>query len=196
MCHPCYTQTNKHVDAGAAEQSPPHTPQKRRVARDTPLMQSAERLSHLQNTVRAHSIGQSGKTRSEEQNALLLLSLHHAAQLTPTTSPNRLINCVAQAHLASPNTVRTIAESYAQRMELVMPTKPHSERIQPNDPRHPRYLSTGPPLAVEKLLYDRVKVAQNTNSFQSLTTLAAEVRRTLGHDIPRMHNSKSLRGQR
>ncbi len=84
----------------AAEQSRvAATPAKRTLLRDTPLLLTPERINHLQSTVRTVGIGQQGRSRSAEQNALMLLALHEAASIaSPDTPPNQIIGVGQHIH--------------------------------------------------------------------------------------------------
>ena len=84
VCQGCYDkeirpQANKQQQQQHARQQQLMTPAKRALLRDTPLLQTPERISHLQNTVRTSGIGQQGRSRSADENALMLLALNESA---------------------------------------------------------------------------------------------------------------------
>jgi hypothetical protein len=177
ICQHCYDVRNGRV-------AMPATPVKRVPVRDTPLLQTPERLTHLKVTAHAQGLGKQGRSRSAQENALMLLHLHETTRIAaPDTPPNQIIASVARSQLTSPNTVRKAAELYRDRMQLTLPVKPQSERIKPNDPRHANYLEKGPPLGVETLLYQLVAAAQSTNTHESLRTLKNEIREQLSIEV-------------
>ena len=180
ICQGCYDREKR----ARVKQLQPATPAKREPVRNTPLLQTPERLNHLRDTIHAHSIGQQGRSRSADQNAMMLLSLHEAAQLaTPDTPPNRIIAAVARSHLMSANTVRAASERYQQRMELLATVKPMQQRLKRNDPQHPLFLECGPSLSVQKLLYEKIAESQANNTFSSLRTLRLDIKEDLGVDV-------------
>ena len=163
----------------------PATPVQRVPLRDTPLLQTPEWLSHLKDTAHTHGVGKQGRTRSADQTALMLLSLHEATKLAaPGTPPNQIIASVARSHLMSPNSVRAASERYQQRMELQAPVKPMEQRLKPNDPQHPCFLECGPSLPVQKLLYAKVAESQANNSYVSVRTLRLDIKEDLGLNVP------------
>ena len=83
VCQECYNnqirpQASSHKQQQQQQQQPT-TPAKRALLRDTTLLQTPERISHLQNTVRTNGIGQQGRSRSADENALMLLALNESA---------------------------------------------------------------------------------------------------------------------
>jgi len=163
----------------------PAQPAPRKPVRDTQLLQTPELVSHLKNTIRAHKVGQQGRTRTADQNAMMLLSLHEAAKLAaPGTPPNQIIGAVARAHIMSPESVRAASDRFKQRLELVAPVKPMEKRVLPNNPKHARFLERGPSLAVQKLLYTKIAESQATNCYASVRTLRLDIKEELGVDVP------------
>jgi len=69
-------------------------------------------ISYLKDTIRAHKVGQQGRTRTADQNAMMLLSLHEAATLSPDTPPNQIISAVARAHIMSAESVRAASDRF------------------------------------------------------------------------------------
>jgi len=83
ICQECYDNQIR-PQAGSKQQQQQQqptttTPAKRTLLRDTPLLQTPERISHLENTVRTSGIGQQGRSRSADENALMLLALNESA---------------------------------------------------------------------------------------------------------------------
>jgi len=153
--------------------------------RDTQLLQTPALINHLKDTIRAHSVGQQGRTRTADQNAMMLLSLHEAAKLAaPGTPPNQIIGAVARAHIMSPESVRAASDRFKERLELVAPVKPMEKRVLPNNPKHARFLERGPSLAVQKLLYTKIAESQATNCYASVRTLRLDIKEELGVEVP------------
>ena len=183
ICQSCYNHAKRARQKQQLQQAV--TAVRRVPLRDTPLLLTPERLSHLKDTVHTHGIGKQGCSRSAEQNAMMLLALHESAKLAaPSTPPNQIITAVARSHLTSPNSLRAAAERYQQRMELQAPVKPMHQRLKPNNPQHPRFLECGPSLPVQKLLYAKIADSQANNTYASVRTLRLDIMEDLGLDVP------------
>jgi hypothetical protein len=132
VCQRCYDNAKQEKQKQQLRQ--PATPVRRVPLRDTPLLQSPERLIHLKDTVHTAGIGQQGRSRSADQNAMMLMTLHEMGKLAaPGTPPNQIITATAKAHAMSANSVEVptqLVRDIRQGSRIIY-TPPYESWLQP-----------------------------------------------------------------
>jgi transposase len=181
VCHSCY---NDGADKPAAVAPVrPHSP--------LPLL-TPEQQIHLRTVIKKHGKGKQGYTRSPSGMATAILHVQSRMEEQeerdePPAARRRLsyhavVKSVAQATVMGTATLRNGVKRFREEGELVPPPP---KRISRDNPLHMEFGEGGPPIEVQAVICEKVKLAAAENRYISLSTLRADVYAIVGLSIPK-----------
>ena len=136
-----------------------------------------EQLLSLRGVVKEGGTGVQGHQRSPTENARALL--HVQQHCESGLSFDAAVKATAAAEVASTKTIRTVLHQYATTGSVLPPEDQRKHRS------HPFYKQSGPSLAAELLIHNRLQRVADENVYESCTTLRDELKQELGVSLHR-----------
>jgi transposase len=191
VCRWCYNKSKKDAKKQAGLVQSPATP-RRSISAPTTVLTPIQ-ISDLNKRIKAHGVGQQGRTLTESASAQALLQIDGVMKACSTTprslSFDKAVKVVAAAHQTSPATLRGVLKRYHSVGELLPPSP---IRLTRSDPLHPLFDTSGPPIEVETIIHRELKEAAEMNTYQSISTLMATVYTETNLQIPKSTMHKWL----
>ena len=147
-----------------------------------PLLLSPEQRTTTRRVLKSASIGAQGRSWSEAQRASLVRAVD-IFQVEAGLSANKAVQAVAAFAIASPSRVRHVTQKFLQTGDLTPTAK--KPKLTRSDPRHPLYLSTGPSLAVQRVLFQEVKASTDNKTHVTLDRLRRKIQEGTEAAVPR-----------